>query len=168
MDAPHDFLSEKDIEEGYSAQVWLFGGTRVDPKGRKAHAWLPAERLAEKGIEYADELSWDPKGETHCIIGGEYWVRAKYDADAGTWWRRTRGMVYRGLHSDTRIRAILSARHQGAETAIKTKRLLDADKKDSPLEEALTLIQEAYHNVTYPHRAAFLAYVTRRITHGGK
>ena len=132
-------------------EIWTFGGTRVDAKGRKAHVWIPAGTV--------DALWFKARGSY--MVGGEYLVRVVRHPD-GNLTKYGTG-TYHGRHGNPVARAELEAAHRAAETRLRLAALERNDKRHSALDEALEPLLHIVKQTSAPDRDAILAYVLRRL-----
>lgn len=132
-------------------EIWVFGGNRVDAKGRRAHAWLPVG---------AEDLLWF-RARGSYVVGSEYRVQVVRHHDGNITMHG--GAVYVGQHGDDAVRAKLEAGHRAAETRLRLAALERNDKRHSALDDAIEPLSVILRSASPMDRDAILAYTIRRL-----
>lgn len=140
-------------QDGFSPELWTFGGSRVDGKGRRYHAWLPA------GAEPDDELYYPPKGGRS--VGAVYEVMVRRQGDKTTMQQE---VTYRHRNPDAELCALLEARHRAAEVKLTSVRIDRNDAKRTELDAMLEPLEAVMRKLPSMERDAYLAYVMRRLS----
>jgi hypothetical protein len=132
-------------------EIWVFGGNRVDYKGRRAHVWRPVDTT---------DLLWFRARGTY-TPGSEYRVQVTRHPDGNI--TKHGDAVYVGRHGDEAVRAELEAGHRAAETRLRLAALERNDKRHSALDEAIEPLTVIMRSASSADRDAILAFVMRRL-----
>lgn len=132
-------------------ETWIFGGSRVNAKGKRVHAWIPGGSV--KGLLFAADGSY--------TVGCEYRAKVARSGDSVTLYGKP---TFERRHDDATLRAQLEAAHTAAETRLKLAAIERSEKRSKALDEALEPILAVARNVAPMDREAFTAYVINRVT----
>jgi hypothetical protein len=133
-------------------ETWVFGGNRVDSKGRRAHVWVPVG---------SQEMLWFRASGSY-VVGSEYRVQVTRHDDGNL--TKHGVAVYHQRHGDEAMRAKLEAGHRAAEIRLRLAALERNDKRQSALDTAIEPLCDLMRSASGTDRDAILVYVLRRLS----
>lgn len=133
------------------SEVWVHGGTRLDRKGVKTHAWVH--------VLDGEEMLFPRDGSF--AVGGEYTVKVVRHNDGHATLYGNPSFLR--VHDDRKRRERLEAAHKAAEITWSAAARERAAKRASALDDAMAPLIRAAESVPPSQRDAFLALVIRKL-----
>lgn len=137
-------------------ETWIFGGSRVNAKGKRCHAWIVAD-----GRVRAFQASGS------FTVGAAYTITVGYeDGSLTTMYGTPKYNHDATADVDDKLATELRAKHRAAEIELQRDALERRTKRDDPLARLLDQLADIAAGVPVSQRDGFAALVLRTVNSG--